>query len=60
MLERAEGSAEGFSFLTTRNVYGWRQNHEDGIVAREFSFAQGKREDIFSPAHFPTCWNVLM
>ena len=49
---------------TTRNVYGWRQkpyHHEDGttakrwkrrsrLVAREFAFAEGKRDDIFSPA----------
>ena len=63
-LEKPEGSTEGIRFLTTRNVYDWRKkpyHHEDGtttkrwkirsrLVAREFAFAEGKRDDVFSPA----------
>ena len=61
--KRPEG-AEGNSFLTTRNVYDWRKksyHHEDGatsirwerrsrLVASEVAFAEGKRDDTFSPA----------
>ena len=64
VLEKPEGSTKGISYLTTRNVYDWRKKPYqlgDGIsikrwkrrsrlVAREFAFAEGKRDDIFSPA----------
>ena len=64
VLERPEGSAEGISYLTTRNAYGPRKkpyHHGDGtttkrwkrrsrLVAREFAFAEGKRDDVFTPA----------
>ena len=64
VLERPEGSAEGISYLTTRNAYGPRKkpyHHGDGttskrwkrgsrLAARELAFAEGKRDDIFSPA----------
>ena len=54
-----EGSTTGISYLTTRNVYDWRKKPyqpEGGIsvkrwkrrprlVAREFAFAEGKRDD---------------
>ena len=53
-------SAEGISFLTARSVYDWRRKPyhlEDGaeskrwrrrsrLVAREFAFAEGKRDDF--------------
>ena len=64
VLERPKCITECISFLTTRDVYDCRKKpcyHEDGttskrwkrrlrIVAREFAFAQGKRDDVFSPA----------
>ena len=63
-LEKPEGSAKGTSYLTTCNAHDWRKKPYqlgDGIsvkrwkrrsrlVAREFAFAEGKRDDIFSPA----------
>ena len=63
-LEKPEGSATGISYLTTRNVYDWKQKpyqHGDGIsvkrwkrrsrqVATGFAFDEGKRDDILSPA----------
>ena len=64
MLEKPEGSRKGISFLAAGNVYDWRKKPYqlgDGIaikrwkrrtrlVAREFAFAEGSRDDIFSPA----------
>ena len=64
VLEKPEGSTKGISYLTTRHVYDWRKKPcqlGDGIsikrwkrrsrlVTREFAFAEGKRDDIFSPA----------
>ena len=64
VLERPEGSAEGISYLTARSVYDWKKKpcHHGGgttskrwqrrsrLVARDFSFAEGKRDDILSPA----------
>ena len=64
VLEKPEGSTKGISYLTTRNVYVWRKKPYqlgDGVsvkrwerrprlVAREFAFDEGKRDDIFSPA----------
>ena len=58
VLERPEGSTEGISYLTTRNVYDWRKkpyHHGDGttskrwkrrsrLVAREIAFAEGQRD----------------
>ena len=63
-LKKPEGSTEGNSFLTARNVYDWRKKpypHEGGttskmwkrrsrLVAREFAVNEGKRDDTFSPA----------
>ena len=59
-LERSEGSKEGISHLTTRNMYDWRKkryHREAGttskrwkrrprLIARECAFAEGKRDDI--------------
>ena len=64
VLEKPEGKAEGISYLTTGNVYDWRKkpdHHGDGtttkrwkrrsrLVARELAFAEGKRDDVFTPA----------
>ena len=64
LLEKAEVSAKGISYLTTRSVYDWRKKPYqvgDGIsvqwwkgrsrlVAREFAFSEGKRDYILSPA----------
>ena len=59
-----EGSAKGFSYLTTCNVHDWRKkpyHHKAGttskrwkrrsrLVAREYAFAEGRRDDVFQPA----------
>ena len=60
-LEKPEDSAKGTSYLRTRNVYDRRKkpyqnaggitskrwNRRSRLVAREFAFAEGKRDDIF-------------
>ena len=61
VLEKPEGSAAGNNYPTTRNVYDWRKKpyhrmvgkrwqRRPRLVAREFAFPEGKRDDIFSPA----------
>ena len=62
-LEKPDCTTKGISYLTARNVYDWRKNippwrwnineeveARSGLVAREFAFAEGKRDDILSPA----------
>ena len=54
VLEKPEGSAKGISCLTARNVVDGmsikRWKRRSRVVARESAFAEGKRDDIFSPA----------
>ena len=64
-LEKPERSTKGISYLTTRNEYDWgKKPYQPGdgvsvktwerrsrLVAREFVFAVGERDDIFSPAN---------
>ena len=64
VLEKPAGSAKGICYLTTRSVYDWRKKpyqlgdcisvkrwqRRSRLVAREFAFAEGKRDDTFSPA----------